>query len=40
MIALLSGYYFNQRLGGHTAETYGAVVEWTEALIICWLTVF
>ena len=39
-IALLSGYYFYLRLGGHTGDTYGAVVEWTEALILCWLTAF
>lgn len=39
-IALLSGYYFYRRLGGHTGDTYGAVVEWTEALILCWLTAF
>jgi adenosylcobinamide-GDP ribazoletransferase len=26
-IALLSGLYFNRQLGGHTGDTYGAVVE-------------
>lgn len=36
-IALLTGSWFNHRLGGHTGDTYGAVVEWTEAL---WLVVF
>ena len=39
-IALLTGYWFNKQLGGHTGDTYGAVVEWSEALILCWLTVF
>ena len=39
-IALLTGYWFNQKLGGHTGDTYGAVVEWSEALILCFLTVF
>lgn len=39
-ISLISGYYFYLRLKGHTGDTYGAVVEWTEALMLCWLTVF
>lgn len=39
-LALICGYYFYLRLKGHTGDTYGAVVEWTEALILCWLTVF
>lgn len=39
-IALLIGYWFNKQLGGHTGDTYGAVVEWSEALILCWLTMF
>jgi len=39
-IALLTGYWFNRQLGGHTGDTYGAVVEWSEALILCWLTMF
>jgi adenosylcobinamide-GDP ribazoletransferase len=34
-IAIATGYYFHRRLGGHTGDTYGAVVEWTEALILC-----
>lgn len=37
-IALSIGYYFHRRLGGHTGDTYGAVVEWTEVLILCLLT--
>ncbi|OLP19142.1 adenosylcobinamide-GDP ribazoletransferase [Leptolyngbya sp. 'hensonii'] len=37
-IALLSGAWFNHKLGGHTGDTYGAVVEWTEALLLCLLT--
>ncbi len=39
-IALLTGYWFNKQLGGHTGDTYGAVVEWSEAFILCFLTVF
>ena len=39
-IALGTGYWFHGRLGGHTGDTYGALVEWSEALILCWLTVF
>ena len=39
-IATLTGAWFNHKLGGHTGDTYGAVVEWTEALFLCVLTVF
>lgn len=38
-IAFLTGAWFNRQLGGHTGDTYGAVVEWTEALFLCLLTV-
>jgi adenosylcobinamide-GDP ribazoletransferase len=34
-IAVLVGYYFDRRLGGHTGDTYGAVVEWSETLLLC-----
>lgn len=34
-IALLTGAWFHRQLGGHTGDTYGAVVEWTEALLLC-----
>lgn len=37
-IAFLIGAWFNRQLGGHTGDTYGAVVEWTEALYLCLLT--
>jgi len=37
-IALLVGAYFKSKLGGHTCDTYGAIVEWTEALLLCVLT--
>nr|WP_225938784.1 adenosylcobinamide-GDP ribazoletransferase [Kovacikia minuta] len=37
-ISLLTGAWFNHKLGGHTGDTYGAVVEWTEALLLCALT--
>jgi adenosylcobinamide-GDP ribazoletransferase len=36
--ALGLGFWFYRRLGGQTGDTYGAVVEWTEALILCSLT--
>lgn len=32
------GAWFNQKLGGHTGDTYGAVVEWTEAILLGCLT--
>lgn len=37
-IAFLIGVWFYRQLGGHTGDTYGAVVEWTEALFLCLLT--
>ncbi|MEC4819942.1 MAG: adenosylcobinamide-GDP ribazoletransferase [Scytonema sp. PMC 1069.18] len=37
-IASVTGAWFNYKLGGHTGDTYGAVVEWTEALLLCVLT--
>ena len=37
-LAVLTGAWFNHKLGGHTGDTYGAVVEWTEALLLCLLT--
>lgn len=39
-IACLTGAWFNHRFGGHTGDTYGAVVEWTEALFLALLTIF
>lgn len=36
-IAILTGAWFDRKLGGHTGDTYGAVVEWTEALLLCLL---
>ena len=39
-IALLTGYWFKRQLGGHTGDTYGAVVEWSEVFILCFLTAF
>jgi adenosylcobinamide-GDP ribazoletransferase len=38
-IALATGAWFAKKLGGHTGDTYGAVVEWTEALLLVLLTV-
>ncbi len=34
-IAILTSTWFGRQLGGHTGDTYGAVVEWTEALLLC-----
>jgi len=33
-LAVTSGWWLQQRLGGHTGDTYGAIVEWTEALLL------
>jgi adenosylcobinamide-GDP ribazoletransferase len=33
-IALLTGFYFYRRFSGHTGDTYGAVVEWTETFFL------
>ncbi|MBL1210311.1 adenosylcobinamide-GDP ribazoletransferase [Geminocystis sp. GBBB08] len=38
-IPLLTGWWFKQQLGGHTGDTYGATVEWSEALILSVLTI-
>lgn len=32
------GFWFHRQLGGHTGDTYGAVVEWTEVGALLWLT--
>ena len=37
-IAIGTGYYFYYQFKGHTGDTYGAVVEWSEALILCLFT--
>jgi adenosylcobinamide-GDP ribazoletransferase len=39
-IAVATAAWFNHQLGGHTGDTYGAVVEWTEALLLVLLTAF
>ncbi len=38
-IALGVAAWFNHRFGGHTGDTYGAVVEWSETLILCLLSI-
>lgn len=35
MLAWAVGAWFHRQLGGHTGDTYGATVEWTEALFLC-----
>jgi len=37
-VAYVIGAWFNHQLGGHTGDTYGAVVEWTESLLLIGLT--
>ncbi len=37
-ISVVTAAWFNYKLGGHTGDTYGAVVEWTEALFLCMIT--
>ena len=39
-ITLSAGYYFYYQLEGHTGDTYGAVVEWSEVFILLFLSVF
>ena len=39
-IAFFTGWWFNYQLEGHTGDTYGATVEWSEALILCILSLF
>jgi adenosylcobinamide-GDP ribazoletransferase len=38
-VAVLMGYYFDRKLGGHTGDTYGAIVEWTETFTLTLLTI-
>lgn len=35
IIALMTGAWLQYQLGGHTGDTYGAIVEWTETLLLC-----
>jgi adenosylcobinamide-GDP ribazoletransferase len=35
ILAVITAAWFNRRLGGHTGDSYGAVVEWTEVLLLC-----
>lgn len=39
IIAIGVAAWFNHQLGGHTGDTYGAVVEWTEALFLVLLVI-
>lgn len=40
VISVVTAAWFNYQLGGHTGDTYGAVVEWTEALFLCVISSF
>ncbi|MBD2329868.1 adenosylcobinamide-GDP ribazoletransferase [Alkalinema sp. FACHB-956] len=35
LTAYLTGAWLQHKLGGQTGDTYGAIVEWTEALLFC-----
>lgn len=37
-ISLVPGYYFYSQFQGHTGDTYGAVVEWSEVLLLLCLS--
>ncbi|WP_448532680.1 adenosylcobinamide-GDP ribazoletransferase [Parathermosynechococcus lividus] len=39
LLMLLVPAWFHRQLGGHTGDTYGAVVEWSEALMLVGLSV-
>ncbi|MGK7929456.1 MAG: adenosylcobinamide-GDP ribazoletransferase [Spirulina sp.] len=39
-LAIAIGYWFDRQLGGHTGDTYGATVEWTETFYLCLFTLF
>ncbi len=38
ILPLLPGYYFFRKLQGQTGDTYGAIVEWSEVLLLFWLS--
>jgi adenosylcobinamide-GDP ribazoletransferase len=38
ILSFLVGKYFDRAFGGHTGDTYGAVVEWVEAIGLAILT--
>lgn len=38
VLAIAVGYWFYRQLEGHTGDTYGAIVEWTEAFYLTFLT--
>lgn len=35
LLALITPFWFYHQLGGHTGDSYGAVVEWTETIFLC-----
>ncbi|MEN9202056.1 MAG: adenosylcobinamide-GDP ribazoletransferase [Thermostichus sp. DG_1_6_bins_120] len=34
------GYWIHRQLGGHTGDTYGATLEWSEAIALLWGSLF
>mgnify|MGYP001791854886 FL=1 len=39
VFAIGTGAWIARKLGGHTGDTYGAIVEWTEALLLVTLSI-
>lgn len=39
VLSYLVGKYFDRAFGGHTGDTYGAVVEWVESIGLAMLTI-
>ena len=40
ILPLIPGYYFFRKLQGQTGDTYGAIVEWSEVLLLLWMSRF
>lgn len=38
-VSIIIGYWFYRKLGGFTGDVYGAVVEWSEAIALCLITI-
>lgn len=38
-ITLITGWLLQKPFAGHTGDTYGATIEWSEAFILCYLTI-
>ena len=40
ILPLIPGYYFFRKFQGQTGDTYGAIVEWSEVLLLLWMSRF